>query len=124
MTLKYKIALTIYATLVIGLLVFLLMWALGMNENSKPAFSDYLTVLFVFLHIIFLGIFTFQKNKIVFSVVNLIALLISIAFVGFFIYNMDWGFETITFTILYTYSVSILVIYNLKNICLKKITYN
>ena len=116
MTLKYKIALTIYATLVIGLLVFLLMWALGMNENSKPAFSDYLTVLFVFLHIIFLGIFTFQKNKIVFSVVNLIALLISIAFVGFFIYNMDWGFETITFTILYTYSVSILVIYNLKNI--------
>ena len=116
MTLKYKIALTIYATLVIGLLGFLLMWALGMNENSKLAFSDYLTILFVFLHIIFLGIFTSQKNKIVFSAVNLIALLISIAFVGFFIYNMDWGFETITFTILYTYSVSILVIYNLKNI--------
>jgi hypothetical protein len=116
MTLKYKIALTIYTTLIIGLLGFLLMWALGMNEKSKLAFSDYLTILFVFLHIIFLGILTSQKNKIVFSAVNLIALLISIAFVGFFIYNMDWGFETITFTILYAYSVSILFIHNLKNI--------
>ena len=115
MTLKYKIALIIYTTLILGLLGFVLMWTLGMNENSKLAFSDYLTILFVFLHIIFLGIFTSQKNKIVFSAVNLIALLISIAFVGFFIYNMDLEFETITFTILYFYSVSILVINNLKN---------
>jgi hypothetical protein len=119
MTLKYKIALIIYATLIIGLLGFILMWALAMNENSKVDFSGYLTILYILLHLVFLGIFSSKKSKTAFSVINLIALLINIVFIGFFICNMDWGFGTITFMLLYVYSFSILFIYNLKNIQLK-----
>jgi len=116
MTLKYKIALIIYATLMIGLLGFILMWALGMSENSTLNFSGYLTILYILLHFIFLVLFTSQKNKTVFSVINLITLLINTVFVGLFIYKMDLGFGTITFMLLFVYSVSILAIYNLKKI--------
>lgn len=117
MTTRYTIALTFYSILFLGLLLFILMWTLGMKKDAEFTLGHCFICSFVILNISFLIALPYVKKlKKVFAILNLVMLCVSFVFTLCFVVPMDFALGTVTFLITYIASTLVLLIENTKQI--------
>ena len=117
MYITYKVAFITYSLTLIGFLLIVFMWSLGMSENAHMTWLHYLFLLYTTANILLLGLY----HRIIafrnfFALINFFLLLISAIFFGTYIWSIDWSALMIISSLLFYYSVLVLSITMCKEI--------
>lgn len=122
---RYAFALVIYSIVLVGLLLFVLMWSLGMKQDGQFTRVHYLISFFILLNIGGLIALPFAgKFTRALAVLNFALLIMSLIFALSIVIPMDFGFGTITFLIAFVTSAFILLVENIKHTNIRPSTAN
>ncbi|MDN3725540.1 hypothetical protein QRD02_14235 [Aequorivita sp. SDUM287046] len=88
MKINYNLPLVIYSIILIGQLLFVLMWSLGMKEDAEFSTGLIIMTSTVVLTIISLSLFPYLNNKSLKIIIGLISSLLIIGTLFFELYNL------------------------------------
>jgi hypothetical protein len=120
MDLKYRISFVIYSLVQILLLLYILMWSLGMSVNAQLNFKHFLLITLISFNILLIGFMPTITSKL--NQIKKISKFIGLLFLGFnllvalkFLFDMlfhgaDGGFFMILFLKLFVFSAIYLIV--------------
>lgn len=115
MTTRYSLAVTFYSLTLVGFLLFILMWSLGMKEDAAFTLPHLLACAFVVISIGLLCVFPYLKKSIqFFGLLNCALLLTGLGLMLWVVVPMDLGFGSVTFLFVFIVSNLVLVFENLR----------